>query len=148
MATVARAGVSHILDMQIEFDDTALAAPHNIIVQWTPTDDDFQPKPPEIFQRGVNFARQALDEEGTKLLVHCAAGVHRATHDDTGDTLFSELEHEGCNEVDWRQASCSGLWRTCTCAAWRSSWSSMHGQRSSCAGRVVTKTAPEFGCLS
>src|SRR5947208_9861486 len=64
MATVARAGVSHILDMQIEFDDTALAAPHNIIVQWTPTDDDFQPKPPEIFQRGVNFARQALDEEG------------------------------------------------------------------------------------
>jgi len=78
MATVARAGVSHILDMQIEFDDTALAAPHNIIVQWTPTDDDFQPKPPEIFQRGVNFARQALDEEGTKLLVHCAAGVHRA----------------------------------------------------------------------
>src|SRR5947207_1650837 len=73
-----RAGVSHILDMQIEFDDTALAAPHNIIVQWTPTDDDFQPKPPEIFQRGVNFARQALDEEGTKLLVHCAAGVHRA----------------------------------------------------------------------
>src|SRR2546425_2172454 len=78
MATVARAGVSHILDMQIEFDDTALAAPHNIIVQWIPTDDDFQPKPPEIFQRGVNFARQALDEEGTKLLVHCAAGVHRA----------------------------------------------------------------------
>jgi protein-tyrosine phosphatase len=78
MATVARAGVSHILDMQIEFDDTALAVPHNIIVQWTPTDDDFQPKPPELLQRGVNFARQALDQEGTKLLVHCAAGVHRA----------------------------------------------------------------------
>src|SRR5712692_7758149 len=67
MAIVARAGVSHILDMQIEFDDTALAALHNIIVQWTPTDDDFQPKPPELFQRGVNFARQALDQEGTKL---------------------------------------------------------------------------------
>src|SRR5712692_11607633 len=64
MAIVARAGVSHILDMQIEFDDTALAALHNIIVQWTPTDDDFQPKPPELFQRGVNFARQALDQEG------------------------------------------------------------------------------------
>ena len=26
----------------------------------------------------MNFALQALDQEGTKLLVHCAAGVHRA----------------------------------------------------------------------
>src|SRR5207253_8327222 len=64
MAGVARAGVTHIVDMQIEFDDTALAAPHNIIVQWTATDDDFQPKPPEIFLRVVNFARYARDEEG------------------------------------------------------------------------------------
>ena len=78
MAMVARAGVSHILDMQIEFDDTPLAAPYNIIVKWTPTDDDFQPKPAELFERGVNFALQALDQEGTRLLVHCAAGVHRA----------------------------------------------------------------------
>jgi protein-tyrosine phosphatase len=78
MAQVARAGVTHILDMQIEFDDTPLAAPHGITVLWNPIDDDFQPKPPEIFQRGVGFALQALDEDGTKLFVHCAAGVHRA----------------------------------------------------------------------
>jgi len=78
MAAVAGAGVSHILDMQIEFDDTPLAAPYGIVVKWIPTDDNFQPKPPELFQRGVNFALQALDQEGTRLLVHCAAGVHRA----------------------------------------------------------------------
>ncbi len=78
MAQVARAGVTHILDMQIEFDDTPLAAPHGITVLWNPIDDDFQPKSPEVFQRGVDFALQALDEEGTKLFVHCAAGVHRA----------------------------------------------------------------------
>jgi protein-tyrosine phosphatase len=64
--------------MQIEFDDTPLAAPHGIAVLWNPIDDDFQPKSPEVFQRGVDFALQALDEEGTKLFVHCAAGVHRA----------------------------------------------------------------------
>src|SRR5438128_12550149 len=46
MATVARAGVSHILDMQIEFDDTALAAQHNILVQGIRTVYSFQPKPP------------------------------------------------------------------------------------------------------
>src|ERR1700690_4253385 len=78
MAQVAHAGVTHILDMQIEFDDTALAAPHGITVLWNPIDDDFQPKSPEVFQRGVDFALQALGEEGTKLFVHCAAGVHRA----------------------------------------------------------------------
>ena len=78
MAAVARAGVTHILDMQIEFDDTALAEPHGITVLWNPIDDDFQLKPPEVFQYGVDFALEALDHEGTKLFIHCAAGVHRA----------------------------------------------------------------------
>jgi protein-tyrosine phosphatase len=78
LAQVARAGVTHILDMQIEFDDTSLAEPHGITVLWNPIDDDFQPKSPDVFQRGVDFALEALDEEGTKLFVHCAAGVHRA----------------------------------------------------------------------
>jgi protein-tyrosine phosphatase len=78
MAQVARSGVTHILDMQIEFDDTRLAAPHGITVLWNPIDDDFQPKSPEVFERGVDFALDAFDEEGTKLFVHCAAGVHRA----------------------------------------------------------------------
>ena len=78
MAAVARTGVTHIIDMQIEFDDTALAKPHGIKVMWNPIDDDFQPKPPEVFQRGVEFALNALDGKSTKLFVHCAAGVHRA----------------------------------------------------------------------
>jgi protein-tyrosine phosphatase len=78
MAEVARAGVTHIIDMQIEFDDTALAEPFGIEVLWNPTDDDFQPKKPEVFRRGAEFAIEALDQPGTKLYIHCAAGVHRA----------------------------------------------------------------------
>ncbi len=78
MAEVARAGVTHIIDMQIEFDDTRLADPFGIEVLWNAIDDDFQPKPAEVFQRGVEFALKALDEPGTKLFIHCAAGVHRA----------------------------------------------------------------------
>jgi protein-tyrosine phosphatase len=78
MAAVARAGVTHIIDMQVEFDDTMLAEPHGIEVLWNATDDDFQPKPPELLERGVDFAFKALDAEGTKLFIHCAAGVHRA----------------------------------------------------------------------
>ena len=78
MAAVARAGITHVIDMQIEFDDTRLAAPHGIVVCWNPVDDDFEPKPPEVFARGVKFALGALEKNEAKLFVHCAAGVHRA----------------------------------------------------------------------
>lgn len=78
MAKVSQAGVTHIIDMQLEFDDTALAEPFGIQVLWNAIDDDFLPKPPEVFQRGVEFAQEALDGDGTKLLIHCAAGIHRA----------------------------------------------------------------------
>jgi hypothetical protein len=78
MTKVAREGVTHIIDMQIEFDDTPLAAEHGIEVLWNPTDDDFEPKPAALFQRGVQFALAAIDQTGTKLFIHCAAGVHRA----------------------------------------------------------------------
>lgn len=78
MAAVSRAGITHIIDMQIEFDDTALAGPHGVVVCWNPVDDDFEPKAPEVFERGVEFGLASLEQDGTKLLVHCAAGVHRA----------------------------------------------------------------------
>jgi len=78
MAALSRTGITHIIDMQIEFDDTLLAGPHGIAVCWNPVDDDFEPKPPEVFARGVEFALAALEEDGAKLYVHCAAGVHRA----------------------------------------------------------------------
>jgi protein-tyrosine phosphatase len=78
MAEVARHGITHIIDMQIEFDDTPLAEPHAIEVLWNPTDDDFQPKEPELFERGVEFADRALSDERARLFIHCAAGIHRA----------------------------------------------------------------------
>jgi protein-tyrosine phosphatase len=79
MAKVAAEGVTHIIDMQIEFDDTPLAEPFGIEVLWNATDDDFQLKPPSVFQRGVEFALQALTaSHDSKVFIHCAAGVHRA----------------------------------------------------------------------
>ena len=78
MAKVARAGITHIIDMQIEFDDTPLGKPYGIEVLWNPTDDDFEAKPAWLFRRGVDFAEAALDGADAKLFIHCAAGVHRA----------------------------------------------------------------------
>ncbi len=78
MAEVAGQGVTHIIDMQIEFNDTEIARPFGIKVFWNAVDDDFQPKPPTVFQDAVNFGLKALEEPETKLYIHCAAGVHRA----------------------------------------------------------------------
>ena len=79
MIEVVRQGVTHIVDMQIEFDDTPLAEPFDVQVFWNPTDDDFQHKPPAVFDRGVNFALEALaSDDNNKVYIHCAAGVHRA----------------------------------------------------------------------
>lgn len=78
MAEVVGAGVTHIIDMQIEFDDTAIAEGFAVEVLWNPVDDDFLPKPTELFKRGVEFALKALEHPTSKVFVHCAAGVHRA----------------------------------------------------------------------
>jgi protein-tyrosine phosphatase len=78
MAKVGREGVTHIIDMQLEFDDRPLGEDCGIAVLWNPTDDDFMLKPPELFQRGVDFAQEALKELDSKIFIHCAAGVHRA----------------------------------------------------------------------
>jgi hypothetical protein len=74
---VARAGITHIIDMTWECDDTPLAAPYGIKVLLNATDDDFQTKSPELLERGVQFAQAALREPDSKLLIHCVAGRHR-----------------------------------------------------------------------
>lgn len=78
MAKVAREGITHVIDMQLEFDDTPLAEGLGVEVLWNPTDDDFELKPPELFRKGVRFAEAALAEPETRVFIHCAAGVHRA----------------------------------------------------------------------
>jgi protein-tyrosine phosphatase len=78
MEELVQAGVTHVVNMQIEFDDRPLAQPHGVKVLWNPTDDDFLPKPAELLERGVGFALSALAEPQARVYVHCAAGVHRA----------------------------------------------------------------------
>jgi protein-tyrosine phosphatase len=78
MHDIVRSGVTHIINMQIEFDDRPIAEPYDVKVLWNPVDDDFQPKSASVLQRGVDFALEALEEQESRVFVHCAAGVHRA----------------------------------------------------------------------
>jgi protein-tyrosine phosphatase len=78
MIKLVKAGVTHVINMQMEFDDRPLCQPYGVDVLWNATDDDFQPKSPELLDAGVQFAHKALATDGSKLYIHCAAGVHRA----------------------------------------------------------------------
>jgi len=78
MEELARSGITHVLNMQLEFDDRPLAEAFGVRVLWNPTDDDFLPKSPELLKRGVDFALEALEDPEARLYIHCAAGVHRA----------------------------------------------------------------------
>src|SRR4051812_15765885 len=78
MIAVVKAGITHVINMQIEFDDRALCEPYGVKLLWNPTDDDFEPKSPELLDAGVRFAVDALSSPEAKIYIHCAAGVHRA----------------------------------------------------------------------
>lgn len=77
MRAVAQLGITHIIDMAWEHDDTPEAAKYGIKVLLNTTDDDFQPKGTELLERGVEFALEALRQPGSKLFIHCVAGRHR-----------------------------------------------------------------------
>lgn len=77
MAELARCGYTHIVNLQAEFDDSALAAVAGLQSFWNPTEDDLARKPPGFFEPAVRFALKALEQPGNSVYVHCAAGVHR-----------------------------------------------------------------------
>ncbi|MBI4459948.1 MAG: dual specificity protein phosphatase family protein [Acidobacteria bacterium] len=78
MREVARAGISHVVNMQIEFDDSSICDGAEVFVHSNGCDDDFLPKPPEFFRKTVQFTLQALADPQAKILFHCAAGIHRS----------------------------------------------------------------------
>ncbi len=78
MDALRKEGVTHIINLQAESPPLAGSeGTDGIDVLWLPIYDDFLPKPPDVFKRGVEFTLDALSRPGTKVLVHCAAGIHR-----------------------------------------------------------------------
>ncbi len=82
---VLRAGITHIINTQMDFDDRTLRLPagagraenHEPDILWLPVDDDLLPKPAEFFFAAVRYSLDALTKPGTKILIHCSSGIHR-----------------------------------------------------------------------
>ena len=111
MAEVVRAGVTHIIDMQIEFDDTALAELHGVQVLWNAIDDDFESKPAKCFERGVEFAIAALGISRNKSVHSLRGGRTPGTDDGAGAAVLVKLEAGRGNGVDPDAASGGGFSR-------------------------------------
>ena len=84
---MVRAGVTHVIDMQIEFDDTELGEAAGVEVLWNPVDDDFQPKHRKIFERGVNFALRALEESAGEAVCALRGGSASGSDDGVGGAV-------------------------------------------------------------
>src|SRR5271166_6104744 len=72
-----RAGFTHVLDLRAESEPIGALAEH-FNVKHLPTADDSEHKGAEWFGPAVSWATQALYAPGTKIYIHCAAGIHRA----------------------------------------------------------------------
>ncbi len=77
MDLLADSGITHVVNMQREFDDSKLADGTGISVLWNPCDDDLLEKPPEMFRLGVEYAASAFADPRSRIYFHCSAGVHR-----------------------------------------------------------------------
>jgi protein-tyrosine phosphatase len=69
-------GITHIIDMQAEFDDQTLRD-SRVTVLWLPQEDDGTPRPPGHYLQGARFAYAMLAIPEHKIYCHCAAGVNR-----------------------------------------------------------------------
>jgi protein-tyrosine phosphatase len=78
MRELSQAGITHVVNMQKEFDDALICDGTGIEILWNACEDDFLPKPAELFWKGVRFTLDALANPEAKVLFHCAAGVHRS----------------------------------------------------------------------
>jgi dual specificity phosphatase 3 len=90
------AGVSHVINCRVEFDDGALLAQRpEITYLHNPTSDDGTVKSPEWFQRSIEFALDAITYPHKKVYVHCAAGVNRGP-----STAYAIMLAEGFTPED------------------------------------------------
>ena len=72
-------GVTHVLDVRVEWDDSAFLArwAPGIVVRHLGIDDAGQQVPAVWFDEGTSFALAALARPGTVVLAHCHAGINR-----------------------------------------------------------------------
>ncbi|MBS43049.1 MAG: hypothetical protein CMH83_07825 [Nocardioides sp.] len=71
------AGVTHVLDARLEWDDSATWTRARVSARWAGIDDSGQQVPGEWFEDVVSWCLAALAQPRTKVLTHCHMGINR-----------------------------------------------------------------------
>ena len=77
VTALINAGVTAVIDLRAEQDDTPFLAGSGMAYLWNPAADDGQSKPADWFGRSLSFALPLLAQPRQKVNCHCAAGVNR-----------------------------------------------------------------------
>lgn len=74
---IINAGITHVVDLRMEDDDTEIWKAADIAyISVGTTDADGHVVPAQVFDKGVRFARFAV-RDGGKVLAHCHMGINR-----------------------------------------------------------------------
>jgi protein-tyrosine phosphatase len=95
------AGVTHVVDCRMEWTDEEFVAEHAPRVHyfWNGEDDAGQAMPSGWFDRGVGFAREALDTDPrAQVLLHCHAGINRGPS--MAYALLLDLGHDPIEAIE------------------------------------------------
>ena len=95
IAILIKAGITHIVDVTSENDDSSFLTNEKIIYLFNPTQDDGQTKPVSWFQTSIEFALRALSFPNNKVFAHCSAGVNRGP-----STAYAILRAQGLKSSD------------------------------------------------
>jgi hypothetical protein len=74
---IIAAGITHVIDTRIEFNDAPLFEGTTVHYLWNGTSDDGHIKEPWWFSKSFAFALPALGTRKHKVHAHCQAGVNR-----------------------------------------------------------------------
>jgi protein-tyrosine phosphatase len=78
MRSLAGSGITHVVNLQREFDDRSIVGETGVAVLSLDCADDFLPKPCELFWDAARFTLEALRQPRARVLFHCQAGIHRS----------------------------------------------------------------------
>lgn len=100
LAGLIEAGITHIVDCRGEYSDARFVAERAPWIEYlhNGTHDDGGHQPDVFFDRGVNFARDALARPGTRVLLHCHMGINRGPS--MGFAVLLDQGHDPIGALD------------------------------------------------
>lgn len=74
---IAAAGITDVIDLRIEWDDSELFDGSGIYYHWLGVDDNGRAPNTEWWRSTIMFSRNIMQDESAVVLVHCHMGVNR-----------------------------------------------------------------------